>query len=67
MVRDTLATFFNQGSSGDQPAFKERLFTVQMQKEELSCASQMVLWFHRQACMPVSAKIYARCQRQLQT
>jgi hypothetical protein len=23
--------------------------------------------WHRQACMPVSAKIYARCQRQLQT
>jgi hypothetical protein len=28
-------TLFNQGSSGNQSAFKERPFTVQMQKEKL--------------------------------
>jgi hypothetical protein len=43
MVCDALATLFNQGTSEDQPACKERLFTVQMQKEELSSASHMVL------------------------
>jgi hypothetical protein len=67
MVRDPLANLFNQGSSEDQPAFNKRPFTVQMQKEGFSSASQTVLWFHGQACMPVSAEIYARCQRQLQT
>jgi hypothetical protein len=30
-------------------------------------ARACVLWFCCQACMPVSAKIYARCQRQRQT
>jgi hypothetical protein len=43
MVRCALAILFNQGSSGNQSAFKERPFTVQMHKEELSSAS--VLWF----------------------
>jgi hypothetical protein len=65
MVRYALATLFNQGSSGDQPAFNERLFTVQMQKEELSSAS--VLWFYRRVFMRVSAMICAKCQCKRQT
>jgi hypothetical protein len=54
MVRYAPATLFNQGSSEDQPDFNKRPFTVQMQKEGFSSASQTVLWFL------ASSSVYAR-------
>jgi hypothetical protein len=44
MVGYTLANLFNQGSSGDQPIFNERLLIVQMQKGELASASVLMLY-----------------------
>jgi hypothetical protein len=50
MVCYALVTLINQGSSGNQSAFKDRPFTVQTHKEELCLLLLLILLFSAYAC-----------------